>query len=146
MADDRQDVRNQQSGSGSQRQPGTNNPTHGSSDRDTSRKQGEQGRENQTGQQTPKVVQNTKKDRKNQGTQKTGTRYPPSPLLERRPPWRVTSRLTVDAARSRPMAISRIDEPAAMPREISSRSAKLSARRERARATGAIPPRGTNKQ
>src|ERR1700738_907743 len=32
------------------------------------------------------------------------------------PPWRVTSRLTVDAARSRPLAIARIDEPQAIPR------------------------------
>jgi CRP-like cAMP-binding protein len=30
------------------------------------------------------------------------------------PPWRVTSRLAVDAARSRPLAVSRIDEPEAL--------------------------------
>lgn len=36
-----------------------------------------------------------------------------------RPPWRATSRLTVDVARSRPLAISRIDEPEASPREMS---------------------------
>jgi hypothetical protein len=58
MADDRQDVRNQQSGSGS--------------DQGTSRKQGEQGRDNQPGQQTPKKdVQSHERD---QGTQKSGTR------------------------------------------------------------------------
>src|SRR3981189_449974 len=62
------------------------------------------------------------------------------------PPWRVTSRLTVDAARSRPLAIVRIDEPEAIPREMSSRSARVSARRERRRAAGAIPPRGNNTQ
>src|SRR5882757_8432486 len=63
-----------------------------------------------------------------------------------RPPWRVTSRLTVDAARPRPLAIVRIDEPEAIPREMSSRSAKVSAMRERRRAAGAIPPRGNNTQ
>jgi hypothetical protein len=48
-----------------------------------------------------------------------------------RPPWRVTSQLTVDAARLRPLAIVRIDEPEAIPREVFSRSAKVSAMRER---------------
>src|SRR5208282_5283488 len=48
-----------------------------------------------------------------------------------RPPWRATSRLTVDAARSRPLAISRIDEPEASPREMSSRSTAVSTGSER---------------
>src|SRR5580692_5342226 len=48
-----------------------------------------------------------------------------------RPPWRATSRLTVDAARSKPFAISRIDEPEASPREMSSRSTAVSTRSER---------------
>src|SRR6266849_1259004 len=63
-----------------------------------------------------------------------------------RPPWRLTSRLTVEAARSKRLAISRIDEPEAIPREMSSRSARVRARRERQRAAGGIPPRGNNKQ
>jgi hypothetical protein len=45
-----------------------------------------------------------------------------------------------------PLAIARIDEPEAIPREMSSRSAKVSARPERRRAAGAIPPRGNNTQ
>src|SRR5271169_1743129 len=57
-----------------------------------------------------------------------------------RPPWRATSRLTVDAARSRCLAISRIDEPEAIPREISSRSASVSTSSDRRRAAGTIPP------
>ena len=44
------------------------------------------------------------------------------------------------------LAIVRIDEPEAIPREMSSRSAKVSAMRERRRAAGAIPPRGNNTQ
>jgi hypothetical protein len=63
-----------------------------------------------------------------------------------RPPWRVTSRPTVEAARSRRLAISRMDEPEAIPREMSSRSARVRASRERRRALGGIPPRGNNKQ
>src|SRR5580693_6724245 len=63
-----------------------------------------------------------------------------------RPPWRVTSRPTVEAARSRCLAISRIDEPEAIPREMSSRSVRVRASRERRRALGGIPPRGNNKQ
>ena len=59
-------------------------------------------------------------------------------------PWRATSRLTVDAARSRRLAISRIDKPEAIPREIFSRSASVSATRERRRSTGGMPPRGSN--
>jgi len=61
-----------------------------------------------------------------------------------RPPWRATSRHTEQAARSRPRAISRIEQPEAIPREMSSRSAKVSAHRERRRAAGGIPPRGNN--
>src|SRR4029077_14620382 len=51
---------------------------------------------------------------------------------------------TVEAARSRRRAISRIDEPEAIPREMSSRSASVSANRERRRAAGGMPPRGNN--
>src|ERR1700733_2052918 len=57
-----------------------------------------------------------------------------SALLARyrgRPPWRATSRLTVEAARCKFLAISRIDDPEAMPREISSRSASVRVRSER---------------
>src|SRR5580704_10426457 len=50
-----------------------------------------------------------------------------------RPPCRATSRLTVDTARSKHLAISRIDEPEASPREISSRSRSVSARSARRR-------------
>jgi hypothetical protein len=42
-----------------------------------------------------------------------------------------TSRLTVEAARCNPFAISRIDEPEAIPREMSSRSASVSVLGER---------------
>jgi hypothetical protein len=41
--------------------------------------------------------------------------------------------------------ISRSDEPEAIPREMSSRSARVSASRERRRAAGGIPPQGNNK-
>jgi len=76
MADDRQDVRNQQSGSGSSQsgsgsrsQSEQGKPTH-TSDQDPSRKQGEQG----SVQQMPKKdTQNTGQDR-DQSNQKTGTR------------------------------------------------------------------------
>jgi integrase/recombinase XerD len=47
-----------------------------------------------------------------------------------RPPCRATSRLTVDIVRSKHLAISRIDEPEASPREIS----------DRRRTAGTIPP------
>jgi len=57
-----------------------------------------------------------------------------------RPPWRATSRLTVEAERPRRAAMRRIDCPAAIPREISSRSSSTSAAGQRRRATGAIPP------
>lgn len=57
MADDRKDVGSQQSGSGS--------------DQGASRKQGEQGRENQPGQQTPK--KDPQSNERDQGTHKTGT-------------------------------------------------------------------------
>ena len=55
-------------------------------------------------------------------------------------PWRPTA----EAARSRCLAISRIDEPDAIPREMSSRSNRVRAKRER-RTAGGIPPRGNNK-
>src|SRR3984957_6949934 len=54
----------------------------------------------------------------------------------------MTSRLTVEAARFIRLAISRIDESEAIPREISSRSARGRARGDRRRAAGRIPPRG----
>src|SRR5580704_10820359 len=57
-----------------------------------------------------------------------------------RPPCRATSRLTVDTARCKHLAISRNDEPEASPREISSRSRSVSARSARRRTAGAIPP------
>src|SRR5271170_2555279 len=56
----------------------------------------------------------------------------------------MTSRLTVEAARFIRLAISRIDESEAIPREISSRSARVRARGDRQRAAGQIPPRGNN--
>jgi len=59
-----------------------------------------------------------------------------------RPPWRATSRPTVETARSRRPAMSRVDKPEAIPREMSSRSASVSASHERRRAAGAMPPRG----
>ncbi len=62
-----------------------------------------------------------------------------------RPPWRATSRLTVDAARCNSLAISRIYEPEAIPREMSSRSASVSVPSERRRAVGTIPPRCVNR-
>jgi hypothetical protein len=49
------------------------------------------------------------------------------------------SRLTVDAARCNPLAISRSDESKAIPREMFSRSASVSVSGERRRAAGAIP-------
>ena len=55
----------------------------------------------------------------------------------------MTSRLTVEAARFIRLAISRIDESEAIPREISSRSARVRARGDRRRAAGRIPPRGS---
>jgi len=57
-----------------------------------------------------------------------------------RPPWRAMSRLTVEGDRPIPAAIWRIEVSAAMPREISSRSASVSARRERRRVAGTMPP------
>jgi hypothetical protein len=44
-----------------------------------------------------------------------------------------------------PLAISRIDEPGGIPREMSSRSASVSVRSQRRRAAGTIPPRCDNK-
>src|ERR1700687_409343 len=43
------------------------------------------------------------------------------------------------------LAISRIDQPEAIPREMSSRSARARARRDLRRAAGANPPRGNKK-
>src|SRR5271154_6616900 len=57
-----------------------------------------------------------------------------------RPPCRATSLLTVDAARLRLVAISRIDEPDAIPREMSPRSVRVSACGERRPTAGTIPP------
>jgi hypothetical protein len=51
-------------------------------------------------------------------------------------------RLTVDAARASILAIARTDWPSTMPRDISSRSAIVNAKRERCRASGMIPPLG----
>jgi hypothetical protein len=51
-----------------------------------------------------------------------------------------TSRLIVDAARPRCAAITRSDNPAAMPREISSRSAGDSRTSHRRMGAGRIPP------
>src|SRR5437773_8989557 len=56
------------------------------------------------------------------------------------PPCRLTSRLTVEGARPSLAAILRIDRPAAIPREISSRSSSRSATGARRRAAGEIPP------
>jgi len=53
-------------------------------------------------------------------------------------------RLSVEAARSNRRAISRSGESEAIPREMSSRSASVSASRERRRASGGMPPRGSN--
>ena len=50
------------------------------------------------------------------------------------------NRLIVDGARPREVAIERIEWPTATARDISSRSAKLSANRERRRGAGRIPP------
>ncbi len=57
-----------------------------------------------------------------------------------RPPLPSTSRLTVDVARPRPAAITRSDNPAASPREISSRSASDSRSSHRRFGAGLIPP------
>ena len=75
-----------------------------------------------------------------------GAQSPIPGLLVRRrgtvPPLRCSSRLTVDGARLSLAAIERSDAPTAAPREISSRSDKLSARLERRRGTGRMPPCG----
>lgn len=57
-----------------------------------------------------------------------------------RPPWRATSRLTVETERPNCWAIRRKDRPAAIPREIVSRSARVKCRLDRERGRGAIPP------
>src|SRR5690606_5418449 len=56
------------------------------------------------------------------------------------PPLRLTSRLIVEGDRWSLMAIERIEWPAIRPREISSRSANVSARRERHLDAGCMPP------
>src|ERR1700761_7654981 len=61
------------------------------------------------------------------------------------PPAMTRHRLTVDTGRCNPLPISRIDEPDAIPREMSSRSDRVSVRGERRRAAGTIPPRCVNK-
>ena len=58
----------------------------------------------------------------------------------RRPPWRRTSRLTVEGARRSWRLICRSDAPRARPREMASRSASVRARHERWRAGGGTPP------
>ena len=58
------------------------------------------------------------------------------------PPLRAISRLTVDGARPRLQAIRRNECPCASPREISSRSASVSASLERRRGGGRMPPVG----
>jgi hypothetical protein len=55
---------------------------------------------------------------------------------------RQISRLIVDGARRNAAAIVRRERPATRPLEISSRSASVSARAERRRAAGLIPPLG----
>ena len=60
----------------------------------------------------------------------------------RDPPLRPISRLTVEGERPSARAIERSGRPAIRPREISSRSANVSASRERRRAGGMIPPLG----
>jgi hypothetical protein len=58
----------------------------------------------------------------------------------RGPPVALTSRPIVDGARPSAAAIARIDRPAASPREISSRSARLNRPGARRRDRGRIPP------
>ena len=53
---------------------------------------------------------------------------------------RAISRLIVEAARPRRRAIMRTERPATSPRDISSRSTKLNANRERLRTGGVKPP------
>jgi len=55
-------------------------------------------------------------------------------------PCRATSWLTVEMARCKPLAMARNVQPAAIPREISSHSLKLSTLEERLRRAGAMPP------
>src|SRR4030095_1559100 len=62
---------------------------------------------------------------------------------DRRPPLRRISRLTVQGARASEHAIMRADIPAITPREISSRSAKASARCERRRGGGGANATGS---
>ena len=58
----------------------------------------------------------------------------------RRPPLALTSRLTVEGDRPNETAIARTEYPAARPREISSRSARLNRPAARRRGSGLIPP------
>ena len=56
------------------------------------------------------------------------------------PPWRFTSRQIVEGERLRYLAISRSDLLAANPREMSSRSARVSVVGERLGSSGRTPP------
>ena len=67
----------------------------------------------------------------------------PVARYEPRPPWRAASRLTVDGEHPKLAAMRRIDCPAAIPREIASRSSSTSTTGPRQRATGGIPPSNT---
>jgi hypothetical protein len=60
-----------------------------------------------------------------------------------RPPWRAISRLTVEGALSMVAAILRIEQFAAIPREISSRSPSCNTNDARRRSAGTIPPLAT---
>jgi hypothetical protein len=70
--------------------------------------------------------------------------YEPNDRCDDRSSDAAAHRLTVDCDRASPCAICRIDRPAAMPREISSRSSSLSARAALRRGTGAMPPLRAN--
>ena len=56
------------------------------------------------------------------------------------PPLRLTSRLIVDADRFRDLAMDRKDSFARRPLDISSRSFRVRARRDRKRSGGRMPP------
>jgi hypothetical protein len=60
------------------------------------------------------------------------------------PPLRLISRLIVDGARSRFLAMVRIESPATIEREISSRSASVNVVLDRMRGGGRIPPLSQN--
>jgi len=57
---------------------------------------------------------------------------------------RLISRLTVDGDRPSDLAIDRIDRFATMPLDISSRSERLNANRDRRRGAGRMPPCGAS--